>query len=79
MEYDDTNLPLKEKLIGGEKAYSFVYSGSDKEGNRIGVLAVVLVGPDKTNHIISYRADPLNFDKELQTMNHIISSYSAMQ
>ncbi len=63
-------------LIDGENACSFVYSGSDKEGKRYGVLAVVFVGPDKTNHIISYRADPLNFDSELQTMDHIISSYS---
>ncbi len=66
-------------LIGGEKACSFVYSGSDKEGKRYGVLAIVLVGPDNTNHIISYRADPLNFDTEQQTMDRIISSYSPKQ
>jgi len=62
--------------VGGENACSFVYSGNDKEGKRYGALAVVLVGLDKSNHIISYRADPLNFDKEQQTMDYIISSYT---
>jgi len=62
--------------VSGEKACSFVYSGNDKEGKRFGALAVVLFGPDKYNHIISYRADPLNFDKEQKTMEYIISSYT---
>jgi hypothetical protein len=61
--------------VSGEKACSFVYSGNDREGKRFGALAVVLVAPDKSNHIISYRADPLNFDKEQQTMDYIIGSY----
>jgi hypothetical protein len=42
---------------------------------RYGVLTVVVVDKDKSNHMISYRADPLNFDKVHATMDHIIGSY----
>jgi hypothetical protein len=65
--------------IDGLKACSFVYSGNDKEGKRYGVLAIVIVDKDKSNHILSYRADALNFDKEQSTMNHIIDSYSLLK
>lgn len=65
--------------IDGLKACSFVYSGNDKEGKRYGVLSAVIVDKDKSNHIISYRTDPLNFDKEHPTMNHIIGSYKLLR
>jgi hypothetical protein len=66
-------------IINSLKACSFVYSGSDKEGNRYGILTVVTVDKDKSNHIISYKTDPLNFDKEQSTMDHIIDSYSLLK
>ena len=47
-------------------------SCTDKDGKRYGVLTVVIVDIDKSNHMITYRADPLNFDKEQSTMDHII-------
>ncbi|MGB8161070.1 MAG: hypothetical protein WCE93_13060 [Nitrososphaeraceae archaeon] len=62
-------------LISGLKACSFLYSGTDKDGKRYGVLTAVIVDKDKSNHMISYRADPLNFDSEQATMDHIIQSY----
>lgn len=61
--------------IGNEKACSFIYAGDDKEGNRYGVLEVAFVDQNNLNQLISYRADPLNFDKEMTTMEHIIQSY----
>jgi plastocyanin len=62
-------------LISGLKVCSFTYSGMDKDGKRYGVLTAVVVDNDKSNHMISYRADPLNFDNEQATMDHIIGSY----
>jgi hypothetical protein len=61
--------------IGNEKACSFVYSGEDKEGKRYGILEIAFVDDNELNHLISYRADPLNFDKEMATMEHIVLSY----
>ena len=52
-----------------------MYSGNDKDGKTDGILTAVVVDKDKSNHMISYRADPLNFDKEQATMDHIIGSY----
>jgi hypothetical protein len=57
------------------KACSFVYSGDDEEGKGYGILDVVIVDDDDSSHIISYRADPLNFDIEKTTMDHIKSEY----
>jgi plastocyanin len=65
--------------IDGLQACSFVYSGDDEEGRRYGILDVVTVDDDGSNHIISYRADPLNFDKEMTTMDHILSSYKLLK
>jgi PsbP-like protein len=65
--------------IDALKACSFVYSGDDKEGKRYGILAVVTVDKYKSNHILSYRADALNFDNEQSTMDHIIDSYSLVK
>jgi hypothetical protein len=62
-------------IIDGNDACSFTYSGNDKEGNRYGILAVVVVDAEDSNHIISYRTDPLSFDKEQPTMDHILVSY----
>jgi hypothetical protein len=61
--------------IGNAKACSFLYAGDDKEGKRYGILEVAFVDDNKLNHLISYRADPLNFDKEMTTMQHILQSY----
>ena len=61
--------------IGNEKACSLVYSGEDKEGKRYGILEIAFVDDNELNHLISYRADPLNFDKEMATMEHIVQSY----
>ena len=66
-------------LINELRACSFLYSGTDKDGKRYEVLTVVIVDIDKSNHMISYRADPLNFDKEQSTMNHIIGSYKLLK
>ena len=68
-------ISCEKYLVNGLKACSFLYSGNDKEGMRYGVLTVVIVDKDKSNHMISYRDDPLNFDKEQATMDHIIGSY----
>jgi plastocyanin len=68
-------ISCEKYLVNDLKACSFLYSGNDKEGMRYGVLTVVVVDKDKSNHMISYRADPLNFDKEQATMDHIIGSY----
>ena len=65
--------------VGTEKACSFLYAGDDKEGKRYGILEVAFVDDDELNHLISYRADPLNFDKEMATMEHIIQSYKISQ
>lgn len=67
-------ISCEKYLVNGLKACSFLYSGNDKEGMRYGVFTVV-VDKDKSNHMISYRADPVNFDKEQATMDHIIGSY----
>ncbi len=61
--------------VGNEMACSFLYAGDDKEGKRYGILEVAFVDDNKLNHLISYRADPLNFDKEMATMEHIVQSY----
>jgi hypothetical protein len=61
------------------KACSFVYSGDDEEGKGYGILDVVIVDDDDSSHIISYRADPLNFDIEKTTMDHILSSYKLLK
>jgi plastocyanin len=61
--------------VGNAKACSFLYSGDDKEGKRYGILEVAFVDDNKLNHLISYRADPSNFDKETVTMEHIVQSY----
>ncbi|MGI0030878.1 MAG: plastocyanin/azurin family copper-binding protein [Nitrososphaeraceae archaeon] len=66
-------------VIDGENACSFIYSGNDKEGSRYGILAVVVVDGEDSNHILSYRTDPLFFDKEQATMDHIISSYNLLK
>lgn len=42
-------------VINEQKACSFMYSGTDKDGKRYGVLTVVIVDKDKSNHIMSYR------------------------
>jgi plastocyanin len=65
--------------VGIGKACSFLYAGDDKEGKRYGILEVAFVDDNKLNHLISYRADPLNFDKEMSTMEHIIQSYNINQ
>ena len=62
-------------MISGLKACSFFYTGTDKDGKRYGVLTAVVVDNDKSNHMISYRADPSNFDNEQVTMDHIINTY----
>lgn len=61
--------------IGNEEACSFIYAGDDKEGNRYGILEVAFVDQNRLNQLISYRADPSNFDKEITTIEHIIQSY----
>jgi len=66
-------------VVGNEKACSFLYAGDDKEGKRYGILEVAFVDDNKLNHLISYRADPLNFDKETATMEHIVKSYKINQ
>jgi plastocyanin len=66
-------------VVGNEKACSFLYAGDDKEGKRYGILEVAFVDDNKLNHLISYRADPLNFDKETATMEHIVQSYKIDQ
>jgi plastocyanin len=65
--------------VGNETACSFLYAGDDKEGKRYGILEVAFVDDNKINHLISYRADPLNFDKEMATMEHIVESYKINQ
>jgi plastocyanin len=65
--------------IGNGKACSFLYAGDDKEGKRYGILEVAFVDGNKLNHLISYRADPLNFDKEMSTMEHIVQSYKIIE
>ena len=62
--------------IGSIKACSFVYAGDDKEGKRYGILEIAFVDDNDFNHLISYRADPTNFDKETSTMDHIVASYT---
>jgi plastocyanin len=62
--------------VGKENACSFLYAGDNKEGKRHGMLEVAFVDDNKLNHLIGYRADPLNFDKEMATMEHIVQSYS---
>jgi plastocyanin len=62
--------------VGNENACSFLYAGDNKEGKRHGMLEVAFVDDNKLNHLIGYRADPLNFDKEMATMEHIVQSYS---
>lgn len=64
--------------INGSKACSLVYAGDDKKGKRYGILAIVVVDKSGWNHVISYRADPTNFDNELTTIKHIISSYKLL-
>ena len=65
--------------IGNQKACSFLYAGDDKEGKRYGILEVAFVDDNNSNHLISYRADPLNFDKEKSTMDYIVESYRIKQ
>ena len=60
-------ISCEKYLISGLKVCSFMYSGNVKDGKRYGVLTVVVVDKDKSN--------PLNFDKEQATMDHIIGSY----
>ena len=62
--------------IGNQEACSFLYAGDDKEGKRYGILEVAFVDDNNLNHLISYRADPLNFDIETGTMNNIVESYT---
>lgn len=72
-------ISCNQYTVDGLKACSFVYSGDDEQGKRYGILDVVIVDSDKSNHIISYRADPLNFDKEKATIDHIIGSYKLLK
>jgi len=65
--------------VGDEEACSFLYAGDDKEGKRYGILEIAFVDANNLNHLISYRADPLNFDKEMATMDHIIASYNVTE
>lgn len=64
--------------IGRVKACSFLYAGDDREGKRYGILEVAFVDGKDLNHLISYRADPTNFDKEFYTMDHIVASYTIL-
>ena len=41
--------------------------------------SVAFVDQNKLNQLISYRADPSNFDKEMTTMEHIIRSYKIIE
>lgn len=71
-------ISCNEYTIGNEKACSFLYAGDDREGKRYGILAVAFVDDNKINHLISYRADPSNFDDEMPTMEYIINSYKLL-
>jgi hypothetical protein len=68
-------ISCNDYTIENEKACSFLYAGDDREGKRYGILEVAFVDNNKINHLISYRADPSNFDKEMLTMEHIVNSY----
>jgi PsbP-like protein len=65
--------------IGNIEACSFLYAGDDQEGKRYGILEIAFVDDNNLNHLISYRADLLNFDNEKSTMDHIIASYQIFE
>jgi hypothetical protein len=65
--------------IGNQKVCSFLYAVDDKEGKRYGILEIAFVDDSDSNHLISYRADPLNFDKEKSTMDYIVESHRIIE
>jgi len=71
-------ISCNEYSIGNIEACSFLYAGDDQEGKRYGILEIAFVDDSNLNHLISYRADPLNFDNEKSTMDHIIASYQVI-
>jgi len=71
-------ISCNEHSIGNIEACSFLYAGDDQEGKRYGILEIAFVDDNNLNHLISYRADPVNFDNEKSTMDHIIASYQVI-
>jgi hypothetical protein len=67
-------ISCNEHSIGNIEACSFLYAGDDQEGKRYGILEIAFVDDNNLNHLISYRADPVNFDNE----KSIIASYQVI-